>query len=40
MRDPKKSREWYQKAADANVEGAKEALAELDKPADQNAPAQ
>jgi TPR repeat protein len=38
MRDLKKSREWYQKAADANVEGAKEALAEFDKAAEESAP--
>jgi TPR repeat protein len=37
MRDPKKARAWYQKAADANVEGAKDALAELDKAASDTA---
>jgi TPR repeat protein len=40
MRDLKKSREWYQKAADANVEGAKEALAEFEKVANDTAPTQ
>ncbi|MEP7210271.1 MAG: SEL1-like repeat protein [Alphaproteobacteria bacterium] len=38
MRDPRKSRDWYQKAADANVEGAKDALAEFDKAASDAAP--
>ena len=40
MRDLKKSREWYQKAADANVEGAKDALAEFDKAASEAGQAQ
>ena len=38
MRDLKKSRAWYQKAADANVEGAKDALAAFDKVASDTAP--
>ena len=38
MRDLKKSRAWYQKAADANVEGAKDALAAFDKAASDTAP--
>jgi TPR repeat protein len=38
MRDLKKSRAWYQKAADANVEGGKDALAEFDKAAADAAP--
>jgi TPR repeat protein len=38
MRDLKKSRDWYQKAVDANVEGAKDALAEFDKVAEDTAP--
>ena len=38
MRDPKKSRAWYQKAADANVEGAKDALAALEKTGSETAP--
>lgn len=37
MRDLEKSRAWYRKAADANVEGAKEALAAFDK-GDEDAP--
>ncbi len=32
MRDPDKAREWYKRAVDAKVEGAKEAL-DCDEPA-------
>ena len=38
MRDLKKSRAWYQKAADANVEGAKDALVAFDKVASDTPP--
>lgn len=34
MRDPDKAREWYKRAVDAKVDGASEALAAMDAPAD------
>ncbi|MBI1362038.1 MAG: hypothetical protein GC155_17315 [Alphaproteobacteria bacterium] len=38
MRDPDKAREWYKRAADAGVEGASKALADMDPPAEDSQP--